>query len=215
MTLGSLSALGFIPPICDKLGRKPGVLIGCFIVLLGVGMQAGAVNYEMFLALRFFIGFGMAITIGAAPLLVAEIAHPQDRAILSTFMGVAYYLGSFTASWATFGTLQIQSDWAWRLPSLLQCCCTLIVISIMYWIPESPRFYISKDKCEKAKQVLAQYHATGDENDEFVNLEFHEIYTMLMLDKATGNSASYRDFFRTPGNRKRISLVVFIALFTQ
>lgn len=215
MTLGSLAALPFIPPICDKLGRKWGVMIGSFIILLGVGLQAGAANYEMFLAGRFFIGFGMAITIGAAPLLVAEISHPQDRAVLCTFMGVSWFVGSFIASWTTYGTLRIHSDWAWRLPSLLQCVCTLIVIPIMYWVPESPRFYISKDKFEKAKEVLTYYHGVGDDADEFVNLEYHEIYTMLMLDRTLGNAGGYSDFLKTPGNRKRLMLVVFISLFQQ
>ena len=59
MTLGSLSGLGFIPPICDGWGRKVGVVIGSVIVLLGVGLQAGALSYDMFLASRFLIGMGM------------------------------------------------------------------------------------------------------------------------------------------------------------
>jgi MFS family permease len=42
MTLGSLGALPFIPPICDKWGRKMGIYIGSVLVLLGVGLQAGA-----------------------------------------------------------------------------------------------------------------------------------------------------------------------------
>lgn len=157
----------------------------------------------------------MAITIGAAPMLVAEIAHPQDRAILSTFMGCSYHLGSFISSWATFGTLQIQSDWAWRLPSLLQCVCTLIVLSVIYWIPESPRFYIAKDQSDEARKILAYYHADGNEHDEFVTVEYTEIHSMLMMDRSANRSSRYRDFFRTPGNRKRLSLVVFIALFSQ
>lgn len=215
MTLGSLSGLGFIPPICDNWGRKPGVIIGSVIVLLGVGLQAGAANYDMFLGSRFVIGFGMAITIGAAPMLVAEISHPQDRAILCTFMGCSYHMGSFISSWTTFGTLTIDSDWAWRLPSLLQCACTLIVLSVIYWVPESPRFYIAKDQAVKAKQILAHYHADGNDQDEFVNVEYTEIHSMLMMDRNANRSTRYVDFFRTPGNRKRISLVIFIALFSQ
>lgn len=54
MTLGSLSGLAFIPPICDNWGRRPGVVIGSLIVLLGVGLQAGAANYDMFLGSRFW-----------------------------------------------------------------------------------------------------------------------------------------------------------------
>ena len=38
---------------------------------------------------------------------------------------------------------------------------------------------------------------------------------MLMLDRQADRSTRYIDFFRTPGNRKRLSLVVFTALFGQ
>lgn len=61
MTLGSLGALPFIPPICDKWGRKAGIIIGSVFVLLGVGLQAGARNFDMFIAGRFVIGFGMGM----------------------------------------------------------------------------------------------------------------------------------------------------------
>ena len=75
MTLGSLAGLPAISPLCDKWGRKIGAVIGSVLVLLGVGLQAGSVNYEMFLMSRFVIGFGMAVgAIGSAPMLVAEIA---------------------------------------------------------------------------------------------------------------------------------------------
>ena len=215
MTLGSLGALIFIPPICDKLGRKWGIYIGSVFVLMGTGLQSGANNFNMFIAGRFIIGFGMAITLGAAPILVAEISHPQDRAILTTFMGVAWFVGSFTASWVTYGTLKVNSNWAWRLPSLLQCVCTLIILPVMPFIPESPRWYIDHDQSEKAKEILVHYHADGDANDEFVNVEYNEVYASLQLDKQIGKSTGYRDFFRTPGNRKRILLVVMMALFQQ
>lgn len=50
MTLGSLGALPFIPPICDRWGRKAGIVIGSLIVFLGVGLQAGANSFDMFIA---------------------------------------------------------------------------------------------------------------------------------------------------------------------
>ena len=130
-------------------------------------------------------------------------------------MGVAWFVGSFTASWVTYGTLRIQSDWAWRLPSALQCLCTVLILPCMYFVPESPRFYIAKDQNETAKKILAKYHAEGDENDELVNMEYTEIYSTFQLDKQYGKSTGYRDFLRTRGNRKRVSLIIAMCLFQQ
>jgi hypothetical protein len=77
-------------------------------MLLAVGLQAGARNFGMFVAPRLILGFGDCIVLGSAPLVIVEIAHPQDRAILVTLSGASYHSGTFIASWTTYGTLQIQ-----------------------------------------------------------------------------------------------------------
>jgi sugar porter (SP) family MFS transporter len=215
MSLGGLISLPFIPFMCDRLGRKPTIITGSVIILLGVGLQAGAVNFDMFFAARIILGFGMTWATSAGPLLVAEIAHPQDRAILTTFMGLAYAIGSFVASWVTFGTLKIESDWAWRTPSLLQCWCTIIILCIIWWVPESPRFMIAKDQHERALNMLAYYHAEGNTEDEIVQIEYNEIRTAMAMDKQADANTTWMDFVRTPGNRRRLMLVVALAVFGQ
>jgi MFS family permease len=108
MSLGSLMGLFFTPYLIDAYGRRSGVGLGCLIMLLAVGLQSGATNFGMFVAARMLLGFGDTIVLGSAPLLIAEIAHPQDRAILVTLSGASYHSGAFIASWVTYGTLTIQ-----------------------------------------------------------------------------------------------------------
>jgi MFS family permease len=88
-------------------------------MLLAVGLQTGATNFGMFIAARLLLGFGDNIVLGSAPLLIAEIAHPQDRAILVTLSAASYHSGAFIASWVTYGTLQIQVG----LPITSQTAC--------------------------------------------------------------------------------------------
>ncbi|KAH6871559.1 putative hexose transporter [Thelonectria olida] len=214
MSLGSLCGLFIVPYLIDWYGRKMGLVIGCLFMLLAVGLQSGAQNFGMFLAARLIIGFGDSIVLGSAPLLIAEIAHPQDRAILVTLSGASYHSGAFLASWVTYGTLKIKSDWSWRLPSLLQAICTVVILGGIYWMPESPRWLINKDKHEKALRVLIHYHAEDDEDDEFVQLEYNEIRAAIALDKVA-NQTHWVDFLKTKGNRKRIGLITAIGLFSQ
>lgn len=89
------------------------------------------------------------------------------------------------------------------------------MLAVVPWIPESPRFYIAKDQPEKALKILAYYHANGDEQDEVVQLEFTEITTALTLEKSANKSFSFVDFLRTPGNRKRLIMILSIGLFSQ
>lgn len=214
MSLGSLIGLFIVPYLIDWAGRKIGLAIGCVIMLLAVGLQSGATNFGMFVAARIILGFGDCIVLGSAPLLIAEIAHPQDRAILVTLSGASYHSGAFIASWVTLGTLQIKSDWSWRLPSLLQAICTVVIIAGIWWMPESPRWLMNKGRHEEALEILVKYHAEGDHNDEFVQLEYSEIKAAIALDKEIGHTG-WVDFLRSKGNRKRIALITALGLFSQ
>lgn len=89
------------------------------------------------------------------------------------------------------------------------------MLAVVWWIPESTRYYVSKDQLEKALKMLAYYHAQGDESDEVVQLEFTEITTAIAMKKNRENSGSYVDFLRTPGNRKRLFIIISFGLFAQ
>lgn len=89
------------------------------------------------------------------------------------------------------------------------------MLAVVWWIPESPRYYVSKDQPEKALKMLAYYHAQGDENDEVVQLEYTEITTAIAMEKNGEHSSSYVDFLRTRGNRKRLLIIISFGLFAQ
>ena len=111
MSVGSIVALPITPYIADYAGRRIGILTGCIILVIGVILQSIGANIEMFIAARFFIGFGCAVSQGAAPLLVTELAHPQHRAVFTTIYNSTWYFGSVIAAWVTFGTfLQIKRE---------------------------------------------------------------------------------------------------------
>lgn len=69
----------------------------------------------------------------------------------------------------TFGTLNINGDWSFKLPVLMQAVpCSIQLILLFIFCPESPRFLVSKGKYEDAIKVLAKFHANGKEDDELV-----------------------------------------------
>jgi MFS family permease len=63
MFLGSLLALPITPYIADGMGRRWGICIGSIIMILAVVLQSASVNFSMFIAARFFLGFGVAVSI--------------------------------------------------------------------------------------------------------------------------------------------------------
>lgn len=76
---------------------------------------------------------------------------------------------------------------------------------------------MAKGREADAVRVLAKYHALrrGDENDELVQFEREEIKEALRIEAEAAKSTSYLSLFRTPGNRRRLRIIVAIAFFSQ
>lgn len=165
----------------------------------------------MFIASRFLGGVGGAFGVG--PYWITELAHPQHRAIVTTIYNTCYAIGAIIAAWATYGTLTIQSQWAWRLPSLLQFVTPAIQFSLIWFVPESPRYLINKDKSEQAKAILQKYHGPAS-GQEFVDAEFAEIVQTIQLEKQYSKNG-WRQMWSTKGMRRRLAILVCLGLFAN
>ncbi|KAK2780621.1 hypothetical protein FQN53_001096 [Emmonsiellopsis sp. PD_33] len=74
------------------------------------------VNRGMFVSGRFLVGFGSNISIGAAPLLIMELAYSQHRGKLTTLYNTLWYVGSIIAAWTVYGTIKYRGHVSWRVP---------------------------------------------------------------------------------------------------
>lgn len=169
---------------------------------------------KVYMAGRFILGFGGSF-VGTSALLIAEIAHPQHRAKVSAIRNCMYGVGSSFCSWIALAAVRVPGDWSWRSLTFLQALPSLFVLCLVYWIPESPRYHISKEKYEVAENMLAKYHGNGDKTNPTVAFEFREIKQTLGMEFQAKKSSSYLDFFRTPGNRHRVVLLLSMALVSQ
>ena len=213
--VGSVVAMPIFPIIADKLGRRWGIIIGATFILIAVALQTSAQNIRMFTAARFLIGLGVQIGQGCAPLLLTELCHPQHRAPFTAIYNTTWFVGNIIATWTTFGTAgNIQNTWCWRLPSLLQGIFAAFQLLGIWFVPESPRWYIQKNRPEKALKIISHYFANDDENDITVQFVHKEIETTLALEKEFAHYTIW-EFFKTKANRHRLLILVTLGLFSQ
>jgi MFS family permease len=168
----------------------------------------------MYIMARCIIGFGLPYCIVAGSCLIGELGYPKERPILTSLFNACYFIGAIVAAGITFGTQTLTSDWSWRIPSLLQMVPSLLQVCFVFFLPESPRFLISKDKHEEALGILVKFHGEGDANSEFVKAEMAEIKTTLALELDSAKQ-SWMDMIRTPGMRKRLLVGSLLGLFSQ
>jgi len=215
--LGGILGVFLISPAADRYGRRVGLALGAALTCVGAALQGGAINIAMFVVSRVIIGAGSVIVAGVGAPYITEIAHPAQRSTATALFLTFYSVGSICAGWCTFGTFRIDGTASWRIPSALQGLPSLIQLIFVWFVPESPRWLISKGRNDEGMAVLARYHGEGDATDPLVQAEYQEIITALNAETENGSSMirGVIELCKTPGNRKRLMIMVWAAICSQ
>lgn len=214
-SLGALMAIPFIPTVSQYLGRRYTIVAASITMIFGAALQTGSRNSDMFLASRWVLGFGIPFAIVNASSLIGELGYQKERAIMTSLFNASWFIGAIVAAGTTYGTFQMTSTWAWRLPSLLQICPSLCQIAFMPFCPESPRWLISKDRGDEAYAILQKYHSEGQDGEEYARLEYAQIQSTISLEKEMEKSFVWADVVRDPPMRRRFLLAIIVGFFTQ
>ncbi|TXT06102.1 hypothetical protein VHUM_03575 [Vanrija humicola] len=213
--MGSLCGLPFAPYVSDRWGRRMGIFVGCCIMLAATAIQTAAQNVDMFIAARGLIGFGLSFATIASPILITELAFPTHRAPFTALYNTQWYLGSIVAAWTTYGTFRMASNWGWRIPSLLQGLPSIIQFFLIWSIPESPRWLIAHGRKDDAVAFKTKYHCNGDSSDPLIAFEVDEIEETIRQEQSAKSASSFRSLFATKPNRRRMRLIIALAVFSQ
>ncbi|KAF5322318.1 hypothetical protein D9619_000144 [Psilocybe cf. subviscida] len=211
---GAVCSLPFVPFVTDGLGRRGAITTGSIIMIIGAILQGASQDFAMFVVARFILGFGIPFSIVAASTLIGELGHPKERAILGSLFNSCYFIGAISAAGITFGTFSMNTNWGWRIPSLLQMWPNLLQLSFAAFLPESPRWLISRGRGDEAYAILVKYHAEGDVNSVLAKAEYVQIETTLELEKEA-KKVGWRALLGSPGMRRRILIAAFLGLSTQ
>nr|KAI0009210.1 hexose transporter [Xylariaceae sp. FL0662B] len=217
-SVGSVLSIPFVGELADRYGRKPVIIWGILIIILATIVQACSVNMPMFVVSRLIVGFGNMFIVQPSPMLIAELAYPTHRGKFTSAFWTLYYLGAIVASWSTFGTEKYQSEWAWRVPSILQAAFPILQLIFVYWVPESPRWLVAQDRAPEAAAILSRYHS-GQVTQEgahtpLVARELSEIIQHIQIEKQA-KKKGWTALVTTPGNRKRTFLAFCVGCFAQ
>lgn len=218
MLYGNLLAFLITSWVCDRFGRVKAISGGSVVVFIGIIVESTSINLAMLLVGRFILGFGLAFAITSAPLLIAETAYPSHRPFMTGITPTVFFFGSIVAAWTTYGTSKWPqtSEMAWRVPTILQCIFPIIQWALVYWVPESPRYLVSRGREQEAREMLIKWHLGGNETHiALVDFEMAEIVAAIQLDSQNKNEVSYLDFLKTRGNRHRLFIMCFIPIMTQ
>ncbi|KAF7275865.1 hypothetical protein GWI33_011194 [Rhynchophorus ferrugineus] len=169
--LGAAAGLPFTILGVDHLGRKLSMILSavmgciCWIFLLLTS------NLYVIYVARFFAGMAGDMCFVAAPMYIAEIADPKIRGFLASLIYLQMLFGIILVY--TAGSLAPY----FVVPTIgiVLTACQFIFFPFM---PESPYFFVYKNKVEKAKRALTRLRTDPD-----IDKEIDEIRTAVERQK--------------------------------
>ncbi|CAL5873598.1 uncharacterized protein PFLUO_LOCUS7879 [Penicillium psychrofluorescens] len=198
--------------IGDVLGRRRMLFAAGIVVIVGVILQATPFSLPQLIVARIITGLGVGAFTGTAPMYVSECASANARGRMVLMQGFFAIGGIVLATWIEFGLFFAKDSQAnFRFPIALQALFAIIVVSLIMFLPESPRWLVKRDRMENAREVLSALEDMP-EDSELVNQELDVIRETYLEEKE--NSAS----LFTMGPERlfhRLCLAIFVALLAQ
>ncbi|KAK0617496.1 general substrate transporter [Immersiella caudata] len=188
------------PLLGDTIGRRWALIASCWVFNLGVCLQTAAVALPLFLAGRFFAGFGVGLVSALVPLYQSETAPKWIRGAIVGAYQLAITIGLLLAAVVDNATHERQDTGSYRIPVAVQYAWSIILIVGMLLLPETPRYLIKRDRVDKAAVALGKLRRLPKDHPAVLE-ELAEIEANHKYELSLGKS-SYVDCFRG-GMRKR------------
>lgn len=140
--------------ISDYWGRRPMLIISSAFYFLGSLVMLWTPNVYVLLLGRFLDGLGVGLTVTLIPLYISETAPPEIRGSLNTIPQFTGSGGMFLSYCMVFGMSLMDSP-SWRLMLGVLSAPSLVYFLLMvFYLPESPRWLVSKGRMNEARKVL-------------------------------------------------------------
>ncbi|KAL4616531.1 hypothetical protein ACB092_07G205500 [Castanea dentata] len=156
--------------IADWLGRRPLLIISSVLYFISGLVMLWSPNVYVLLFARLLDGFGIGLSVTLVPVYISETAPPEIRGLLNTLPQFTGSGGMFMSYCMVFGMSLMQSP-SWRLMlGILSVPSLLYFVLTVFFLPESPRWLVSKGRMLEAKQVLQRLRAREDVSGEMALL---------------------------------------------
>ncbi|KAK8082737.1 hypothetical protein PG996_001518 [Apiospora saccharicola] len=170
----------------DRFGRVRNLQAGSLLGILGGALQRAAQNLAMFQAGRFVMGLCIGLMVTVTPMYLSEISHPRRRGWLVGHHAIFLVLGYMLASWNGYAVYFAPNRaFGWRFPLCFQVVPPLVLLAGTPWLPQSPRWLVSRNRHDEAWAELQRLRRCPEEDpdDAVAREELREIQDQIALDR--------------------------------
>ncbi|KAK3131334.1 hypothetical protein QOZ80_6BG0505090 [Eleusine coracana subsp. coracana] len=168
--IGATIITTFSGPVADMVGRRPMLMASSLLYFVGGLIMSWSPNVFVLLIARLVDGFGVGLAVTLVPVYISETAPPEIRGLLNTLPQFTGSLGMF-ASYCMIFLMTLSPNPMWRsmLGSLSVPSLVYMALTVLY-LPESPRWLVSKGRMKEARAVLEMLRCRDDVSGELALL---------------------------------------------
>lgn len=155
--------------LADIFGRKKIILATALIFILGSVMCAFAPNVYILIISRIFVGFAVGIVNFVVPLYLSEISPKNLRGTLVSLYQWAITSGILFSYFINAAFAQAVYNWRWML--FAGVLPGLILFVGMCLMSDSPRWLVSKNREDEAKNVFKKIEPDIDAEQEIQDIK--------------------------------------------
>lgn len=202
LSLGTFVGAVLAPLVSDTYGRKFAIVVlSGLLCNAGNIIQVAASDIALLCIGRVVCGIAVGILSASVPLYQAEASPKWVRGSIVYTYQWAITWGLLIALAVCQGTRKFNNSGSYRIPIALQFLWATILCIGMLFLPESPRFYVQKNKIQKGLESLSKLRRlpTDDADliEELVEIKANYDYEMLF------GKTSILDCFRNGGGRHK------------
>src|SRR5664280_203907 len=159
--------------LTGRFGRRKMIILAGIIFTASAIGTALAPTVGWLIAARVVSGIGIGIASFISPMYIAELVPARVRGSLVAVNMLAITSGIVVAYLVDYA---FSASEGWRYMFGLAALPSIGLIIGMWWLPDSPRWLISKSKVDEARKVLKRARATSD-----VDLEIKDIQHLSLI----------------------------------
>merc|ERR1712130_156031 len=160
--------------VADIIGRKWTIIAGCIIYIVGVILQVANEGLGLIVAGRLVAGLGVGFESAIVILYMSEICPKKVRGALVAGYQFCITIGLLLAACVNYGVKEYQNSAEYRVPIGLQFIFGLVLGVGLFFLPDSPRYYVKRGRVEKARKALSSVRGQPQDS-EYVEAELAEI----------------------------------------
>lgn len=218
--LGSIIGVSFAGILSDYLGRKKTMFISAVLFSVSAAGCAIANDFNGLVVYRIIGGMGIGVASIVSPVYISEIAAAKHRGSMVALYQLAITVGFLAAYLFNYLLLgySVSSSFTnplmhkifhtevWRAMLGLEAIPAFLFIILIFFVPESPRWLILKNKIDKSRNIIYRIHKNKQSAE-------HEISSIQ--ESTGGETKSEWALLLKPGIFKAVLIGVAIAMLGQ